>query len=75
NAFIRIITASNGFPVITDIYYKNNSYEINYDNKRDVNNNPSKTLFQTFNNLKINEGYLTAYSFEPNDGIVIAKVG
>ncbi|MEG0408190.1 MAG: hypothetical protein RR623_04885 [Bacilli bacterium] len=75
DAFIRIITSSNGFPVITDIYYKNNSYEINYDNKRDVNNNPSKTLFQTFNNLKINEGYLTAYSFEPNDGIVIAKVG
>ena len=61
-AFLRIIDVNELDQVtVTDITYKNNKFEIEYDNTRDTKVNPSTSYYKIYKNLGIKNNNLYAY--------------
>ena len=74
-AFLRIIDVNELDQVtVTDITYKNNKFEIEYDNTRDTKVNPSTSYYKIYKNLGIKNNYLYAYIDEYGDGLNLGYV-
>ena len=74
-AFLRIIDVNELDQVtITDITYKNNKFEIEYDNTRDTKVNPSTSYYKIYKNLGIKNNNLYAYIDEYGDGLNLGYV-
>lgn len=74
-AFLRIIDVNELDQVtITDITYKNNKFEIEYDNTRDTKVNPSTSYYKIYKNLGIKNNNLYAYIEEYGDGLNLGYV-
>ena len=73
-AFLRIIDVNELDQVtVTDITYKNNKFEIEYDNTRDTKINPSTSYYKIYKNLGKNNN-LYAYIEEYGDGLNLGYV-
>lgn len=74
-AFLRIIDVNELDQVtVTDITYKNNKFEIEYDNTRDTKVNPSTSYYKIYKNLGIKNNNLYAYIEEYGDGLNLGYV-
>ena len=74
-AFLRIIDVNELDQVtVTDITYKNNKFEIEYDNTRDTKVNPSTSYYKIYKNLGIKNNNLYAYIDEYGDGLNLGYV-
>ena len=74
-AFLRIIDVNELDQVtVTDITYKNNKFEIEYDNTRDTKINPSTSYYKIYKNLGIKNNNLYAYIDEYGDGLNLGYV-
>ena len=74
-AFLRIIDVNELDQVtVTDITYKNNKFEIEYDNTRDTKINPSTSYYKIYKNLGIKNNNLYAYIEEYGDGLNLGYV-
>lgn len=74
-AFLRIIDVNEIDQVtVTDITYKNNKFEIEYDNTRDTKINPSTSYYKIYKNLGIKNNNLYAYIEEYGDGLNLGYV-
>ena len=74
-AFLRIIDVNEVDQVtVTDITYKNNKFEIEYDNTRDTKVNPSTSYYKIYKNLGIKNNNLYAYIEEYGDGLNLGYV-
>lgn len=74
-AFLRIIDVNEIDQVtVTDITYKNNKFEIEYDNTRDTKVNPSTSYYKIYKNLGIKNNNLYAYIEEYGDGLNLGYV-
>ena len=74
-AFLRIIDVNELDQVtITDITYKNNKFEIEYDNTRDTKVNPSTSYYKIYKNLGIKNNNLYAYIEDYGDGLNLGYV-
>ena len=74
-AFLRIIDVNELDQVtVTDITYKNNKFEIEYDNTRDTKINPSTSYYKIYKNLVIKNNNLYAYIEEYGDGLNLGYV-
>lgn len=74
-AFLRIIDVNELDQVtVTDITYKNNKFEIEYDNTRDTKVNPNTSYYKIYKNLGIKNNNLYAYIEEYGDGLNLGYV-
>ena len=74
-AFLRIIDVNELDQVtVTDITYKNNKFEIEYDNTRDTKVNPSTSYYKIYKNLGIKNNNLYAYIEDYGDGLNLGYV-
>ena len=74
-AFLRIIDVNELDQVtVTDITYKNNKFEIEYDNTRDTKINPSTSYYKIYKNLGIKNNNLYAYIEEYGDVLNLGYV-
>ena len=74
-AFLRIIDVNELDQVtVTDITYKNNKFEVEYDNTRDTKINPSTSYYKIYKNLGIKNNNLYAYIDEYGDGLNLGYV-
>lgn len=74
-SFLRIIDVNELDQVtVTDITYKNNKFEIEYDNTRDTKVNPSTSYYKIYKNLGIKNNNLYAYTEEYEDGLNLGYV-